>query len=192
MSKIVVLFSILLLSIGLNAQNNEPFEKVSKQYSLEFGARRVSTYSNFNNKASNGVTALFDYAWKLSGYNKKKNAYISVPLGFSMFYADKDTIGNEGMKVLNYGWTVRHELRKDKKFTPYIGYGLLLNQLWINKIDGNAMGHQTKFELGGNYNLKGKMKMYAKIEYSMMRFPALNAKKAMKISTSDIVVGVRF
>ena len=189
----LILLTIVFLSyINLIAQQSEPFEKVTKQYTLELGVRSITHYSDFNNKASMGEGVLFDYAWKLSGYNKKKNAYISVPIGFYIFNADKKSEANEVMRILNYGWTVRHELRKDKKVIPFIGYGLLLNQLWINKIDGNAIGHQTKFEFGANYTIKGKNILFGKIEYSMMRFPSLNNQKAMKISSSDINIGFRF
>ena len=142
----IIYISILSLNILLctTAQGQESmFEKVSKQYSLQTGYSNI-TKSSVNNIATSGYSIEFDYSWKLSGYNKKKSSYITVPIGLRSY--SSRTFNN--VNILFYGWTVRHNLRKNKKWIPYLSYSLLLNQIWYQNIKGNDMGHQTRFAFG--------------------------------------------
>lgn len=170
--------------------------KVPKQYSLEFGYRNLfSVIDNsnalFGNSATNGYGFLFDYAWQLSGLNKKRPAvYLSVPMGYTVIFADNSLSKN--ISLLNYGWTVRHELSVGKPITAFVGYGLLLNTLKIKDTPGGVMGHQTQFEYGYNFKTKSTMKYFAKIQYSYTSFPKLEEKKRIHFQFADLRVGVRF
>jgi hypothetical protein len=171
--------------------------KVPKQYSLEFGYRNLfsvidnSPIAPFLNSATHGYGFLFDYAWQLSGLNKKRPAvFLSVPIGYSVVFADNNLSKN--ISLLNYGWTVRHELAVNKPIVPFVGYGLLLNTLKINGTLGGVMGHQTQFEGGLNFNTKTKLKYFAKIQYSYTSFPKLGVKERIHFQFADIRVGVRF
>lgn len=165
------------------AQNT--FEKVSKQYSFEAGYQYIFK-TDFDSVSPGGYTAMIDYAWKLSGYHKKAPAYISVPLGYSYHPGEINSVS-----ILYYGWTVRHELSKNKKVTPYLGYALLLNQLRETNSEGSIFGHQTKFEFGTNFNLQERLILFAKIEYSFGRFPSLGNSKSNKIQTAEFKIGIR-
>jgi hypothetical protein len=164
-------------------------EKAPKQYSVELGYKYIYS-SGFENKASQGYGILLDYSWMLSGFVNKHKVFLSVPLGYSYMMPDSET--DEPISILNYGWTVRHELLKNKKNVPFLGYALLLNQLRIENIDGSVFGHQTKFELGYNFRNDKKVIYFAKIEYSFTRFPSLGNKKSNKIHAVEVKVGFRF
>ncbi|MFC2138394.1 hypothetical protein ACFLTE_09490 [Bacteroidota bacterium] len=127
MKRIIFLIMIFtLITIELYSKSS-----VTKQKTIEIGCRNIFS-STFENKASSGMMALFDYAWQLSGIKgTSKASYISVPIGYAMLMPN--TISNKLIKILSYGWTVRHELAVDKNAIPYIGYALLLNQLSIDE-----------------------------------------------------------
>lgn len=171
--------------------------KVPKQYSLEFGYRNLfsvidnSTVSPYVNSATHGYGFLFDYAWQLSGLNKKRPAvFLTVPIGYSVLYADNNA--SQRISLLNYGWTTRHELAVDKPVVPFVGYGLLLNTLKIKGTPGGVMGHQTQFEGGVNFNTKAKLKYFVKIQYSYASFPKLGVRERIHLQFADLRVGVRF
>ena len=170
--------------------------KVPKQYSFELGYRNIfSVIDNANallgNSATHGYGFLFDYAWQLSGLNKKRPAvFLSVPMGYTVVFADNDLSKN--ISLLNYGWTVRHELATNKQIVPFVGYGLLLNTLKVKGTPGGVMGHQTQFEYGYNFNAKSRVKYFAKIQYSYTSFPKLGVRERIHFQFADLRVGVRF
>jgi len=178
----------LLLFVTVIPLANAQMEKVPKQYTIEAGY--IYTFDNgFENSGSNGGHFLLDYAWQLSGFHKKKAAYITVPLGYSWLMGQ----GNEkDLRILSYGWTVRHELARDKDFIPFIGYGLLLNQLRQEGTDGSIFGHQTQFEFGFNYNKPERVKPFVKLEYSLIRFPQFGSDKSYRMNHVALKFGVRF
>jgi len=140
-------------------------ERVPKQYGLEFGG----LYGHRNDVSgveSFGVTIMFDYSWQLSGLDGTRAAsYISVPIGYT-YFQDEPTL-----KILSYGWTIRHDLLKDKTVVPFLGYGLLLNQLSDQRDAGKRFGHQTRFDLGCEWFLDKPLHLFTKTEWSMTRFP---------------------
>ncbi len=171
--------------------------KVPKQYSLEFGYRNLfsvidnSPVSPYVNSASHGYGFLFDYAWQLSGLNKKRPAvFISVPIGYAVLMPDN--ADSKRISLLSYGWTTRHEFGVDKPITPFVGYGLLLNTLKIDGTLGGVMGHQTQFEGGVNFKTKSRLKYFAKIQYSYTSFPKLEVKERIHLQFADVRLGVRF
>jgi len=216
--KQTLLISLLFLSFALKA--NSPFisdastgstklykvdslhkyiniNKVPKQYSLEFGYRNLfsvidkSLDAPYVNSASHGYGFLFDYAWQLSGLNKKRPAvFLTVPMGYAVIFPDNST--SKRISMLNYGWTTRHEFGVDKPFTPFVGYGLLLNTLKIDGTPGGVMGHQTQFEGGVNFKTKSRIKYFAKIQYSYTSYPKLGVRERIHLQYADFRVGLRF
>jgi hypothetical protein len=190
MKLICFTLSILIISLSLilSAQDNYP-DRVPKQYSVELGYS-YAPRSDFEHLAGNGITLGFDYAWQLSGINGKKPAvFLSIPLSYTYLFATQP--GDSSASMLTYGWRVRHQLSKGKTVTPYLGYYLLLNQLKIFEHEGSAMGHQTKFEFGLNFNSQ-KTFPFMQLDYSMTRFPSLDTKKSKWIHSLGIRSGVRF
>ena len=193
--KSLFLISLLFLSFALSAQEKASY-KVPKQLSIEGGYRYmlpVVDHSNVlaGNSATNGYGFLFDYGWQVSGLTGTKPAiYLTVPIGYTVILPDN--LLSRQISMLNYGWTVRHELNKIKKFTPFAGYGLLLNTLKIKGTDGGVMGHQTQFELGANLNTNSRLKYFGKIQYSYTSYPKLNDDKRMHFQFIDLRLGARF
>lgn len=187
--KIVISIFVLLVIPGFLLSQLEVKDKVPKQYSLEIGSRYVSS-STFENNATIGYTALFDYAWQLSGFTRKNASFISVPLGYTVLMPETDA--DERMSILSYGWTVRHEIGRDKKWIPFVGYALLFNQLRISGTEGTVFGHQTKFDLGLNLNTKSKVDYFAKVEYSFTRYPSLGQAKSDRMHAFEFKLGLRF
>lgn len=193
-------FILIVLFISsyqyLSAQDGLKSYKVPHQISFETGYRNVFSiidHSNAlnGNSTSNGFGVMLDYGWKVSGFNDKKpNVYLTIPIGYSIIYADNASSKN--ISMLNYGWTVRHEIGKGKKITPFAGYGLLLNTLKINGTEGGNMGHQTRFEFGANLNTKTRLKYFAKIQYSYTSYPQLGDAKRVHFQYLDLRLGVRF
>ena len=197
--------SIFILIFSVNSYNlfaqTELISKVPKQISLEFGYRN-SFYKNTRlsndgsttgilNNATNGYGFLIDYAWQLSGLNGKKPAvFLSVPIGYSVLLPN-DALSKK-ISMLNYGWTIRHELTTNRKPVPFIGYGLFLNNLRVDGIDGSVTGHQTQFEFGTNFNTDKRLKYFAKIQCSYSSYPKLNDTKSLHFMYADLRVGVRF
>ena len=171
--------------------------KVPKQYSLEFGYRNLfsvidnAIISPYTNSATHGYGFLYDYAWQLSGLNKKRPAvFLSVPMGYTVIMPDNST--SKRISMLNYGWTTRHELAVNKPIIPYVSYGLFLNTLKIDGTPGGVMGHQTQFEGGLNFNTKTRLKYFAKVQYSYTSFPKLGVRERIHLQYADVRVGVRF
>lgn len=163
-------------------------EKSPKQFSFTAGYRRDLS-SNFTNKTSTGYNLEAEVAWKVSGFFKKSAVYFGVPLGYT--YSVADTENDLNSYTLFYGWIVRHEIGRDKKTIPFLGYGLLLNQLRIDNTDGSVFGHQTRFEFGLNRQLKKKLFIFAKLEYSYARFPSLGTSTSNKSQFIALKLGVR-
>ena len=182
---ILTLFISLLIS-GLSFA--QQMEKVPKQYSLEAGYRYVLS-SEFNNVAPTGYTFLFDYAWQLSGFGEKKASYITVPIGYTIMPAGSPD--DDPVRIVSYGWTVRHELAKNKKIVPWMGYGLLLNQYSEETVEGRLFGHQTRFSLGVNYMGFDRLIPFAKIEYSMTNFPIWGQDKSKQYNFLEFKLGLR-
>lgn len=181
----------LFLSIAFiwtNAQGQASiFEKVTKQYSLQAGYSNILK-STVNDIATSGYAIEFDYSWKLSGYNKKKSSYITVPIGFRSYSSGSLLNSN----ILFYGWIVRHNLRKNKNWVPYLSYSLLLNQIWYQDIQGNDMGHQTRFTFGFDRRINNISALTFSLNYSLIRFPGLGQNRSEKFSTISLVAGYRF
>ena len=188
-------FAIFFLSTSLTAREKASY-KVPKQLSIEGGYRYmlpVVDHSNVlaGNSATNGYGFLFDYGWQVSGLNGTKPAiYLTVPMGYTVMMPDN--LLSKQISMLNYGWTVRHELNKNKKLIPFAGYGLLLNTLKLKGTDGGVMGHQTQFELGANLNTNSRLKYFGKIQYSYTSYPRLNDDKRMHFQFFDLRIGARF
>lgn len=187
MRKITLFVTFLVIGLSVTAQ--EMMDRVPKQLSFEAGYRYMLA-SEFPNQASHGYTAIFDYAWQLSGFDKKKSSYITVPIGYTVLPADN--ADNASVKIVSYGWTVRHELAKDKKVIPFMGYALLLNQYNQADVPGRLFGHQTRFALGANFMTFGKIIPYAKIEYSMTNYPVWGEDGSRKYNFIGVKVGFRF
>ncbi|GEM_PF-669658 len=174
----------LLLGIGLQAQE---IHRVPKNYALELGYRYLPS-TTFDIKNA-GPTVLFDYAWQLSGFSGKPASFITVPLGYT-FLSQGESRNNA--RILSYGWTVRHHLAAERKAIPYVGYGLLLNQLRMSNLEGSVFGHQTRFDFGYLFTLNEYLRLFAKIEYSYTRYPRLGLQSSDKIHAAELKVGLRF
>ena len=182
--------TLFILIIGILLTQDlisNTIDKVPKQYSIEMGYRMVSA-NDFEGLNSMGTTILFDYAWQLSGFISKKPSYISVPLGYTYLFHGK---GEKSARILSYGWSVRHDLLKEKSWTPFIGYSLVLNQLSIESTEGQLFGHQTKFDFGLDHMISEKLTMFTKIEYSMTRYPQLE-KESSWMRAYEFKFGLRF
>jgi hypothetical protein len=187
MKRILIL---LLFILPTMAQSQDSIMKrVPKQISLEAGYRRI-TGTEMTNKASNGYSVLLDYAWQLSGFHGGHASYISVPLGYTQMMADDDS--SNAARVISYGWTVRHEIKAQKGWVPYFGYGLMLNNYGEKGIDGHQFAHQTRFSFGlNNYNTSN-FQPYAEIDYSMTFYPQWGTKGSMSYKFVEIKIGARF
>ena len=181
------LFLTIFLLFAVLTSNAQSFSRVPKFVSAELGYRYI-TSTSFDIK-NQGMTLLIDYAWQLSGFTGKPAAYISVPLGYTYLFGGNGT--NTG-RILSYGWTVRHDLKSNRKAIPFFGYGLLLNQLKITGTEGSVFGHQTRFDFGYLFKTAKKTSYYTKLEYSYSRYPHLGAKKSDSIHAVEIKTGVRF
>lgn len=181
-----IIFAIIFIALTSSTFALE-IEKAPKHKSLEIGQRYLS--SNTFDMKNMGTTILFDYAWQLSGFTGKPAGYISVPLGYTFFFAGdgKNTGG-----ILSYGWTVRHDLKSNQKTIPFFGYGLLLNQLRLENIEGSVFGHQTRFDFGYEFNSDKKLSQYIKVEYSFTRYPRWGDKESDRMHAFELKGGVRF
>jgi hypothetical protein len=188
MKKYFSIFTLLLLTtLVLNAQ----ISKVPKQYSFEMGYRNHFSTINYPNEAMHGYGFLLDYAWQLSGLDgTKPKVFLSVPMGYTIVMPVDDL--NKKMSMLNYGWTVRHELKKKGDIMPFVGYGLFLNNMKFNGTSGSVTGHQTQFEFGYNFHIKTRLQYFAKIQYSYSSYPQLGSKERIHMQYADLRVGLRF
>jgi len=210
----LILSFLLFFSFFLNAQNDSVFiKKIPHQISFEFGYR-YSFYPNTYllndgsyalldagnnvvpnqtyNSATNGVGLLFDYGWQVGGLTGKKPAiYITIPMGYSIFLPDNP--GSKRVSMLNYGWTIRHDLAtQDKKIIPFVGYGLFLNNFSVEGVPGSVSGHQTQFEGGLNFSTSSSFKYFVKIQGSYSSYPRLGYPKSLHFMYADLRFGVRF
>lgn len=199
MKKTILFFSVIAAAFStIKAQetSDAPFYKVPHQISIEGGYRYVLPVIDNSavlggNSVTNGYGLMLDYGWKVSGFSDhKSNIYLTIPIGYSVMLPDNPS--SVRLSMLNYGWTVRHEIGKGKKITPFAGYGLLLNSLSVKGVDGSVMGHQTRFEFGANLNTSTKLKYYAKLQYSYASFPRLDDDKRIHFQFLDLRLGVRF
>jgi hypothetical protein len=188
------LFTLMMtavFTIGSVKAQQASLKRVPKQISFETGYRILLSVTNFDTDVKHGVGFLVDYAWQLSGLDGSKPAvYISVPLGYTSMIPGSDT--SSELSMLCYGWTIRHQLAKDKKWIPYLGYGLLLNKIRESNRDGSVMGHKTQFEFGYNIKTSRKLQYLIKIQYSYSSFPRLDDKEKIKTHFFDIRAGIRF
>jgi len=175
-----LLFAILI-------SNAQTFSHVPKFISAELGYRFLPSTS-FDVK-NQGMTLLVDYAWQLSGFTGKPAAYISVPLGYTYLFGGN---GANSGSILSYGWTVRHELKSNGKAIPFLGYGLLLNQLRITNTEGAVFGHQTCLNFGYRFKSEKRANYYVRLEYSYSRYPHLGAKKSDSMQALELKTGIRF
>jgi len=186
-----LLFIILLTSPTLFSVQAQTLKKAPKQYSIEIGPRKLFAHSNITLNNANGFGALFDYAWQLSGFDGTKNAsFISVPMGYTILPGND--AATKQISMLNYGWTVRHELTRNKKMIPFVGYGLFLNDLKIKDTEGSVFGHQTEFDFGLNFNTTTRLIYFVKIQYSYTSYPRFNETERIKLHYADLRLGVRF
>lgn len=191
MRKIHLIFISVLIVFSFFSTQAQIFKKVPKQYSLEIGPRNLFSYSNITLNNSQGFGGLFDYAWQLSGFDGTKNAsFISVPMGYTILPGNY--AATKRISMLNYGWTVRHELARNKKIIPFVGYGLFLNDLKIKGTEGSVFGHQTEFDFGLNFNTRTRLKYFVKLQYSYTSYPRFNEPKRIKLHYADLRLGVRF
>lgn len=211
MKKNALLIILIINVASLFAQKDSTIfkliAKVPHQISVEFGYRNsfyqntylttLGTYFDVNspqqiNSATNGVGFLVDYGWQLSGLNGKKPAvYLTVPMGYSILFPDNSA--SKRVSMLNYGWTLRHELAtKDKKIIPFIGYGLFLNNMSVEGVSGSVSGHQTQFEGGVNFKTDTKLNYFVKLQVSYSSYPKLDYNKSLHFMYLDVRAGVRF
>ena len=215
MNKLVfksIIISLFILSpIILFAQKDSVvIKRIPHQISVEFGYRNSfyqNTYlsnagsyigdptttstSQTLNSATHGVGLLVDYAWQLGGFNNKKPAiYLSIPMGYTIMLPDNPA--SKRISMLNYGWTIRHNLAtSDKKLIPFVGYGLFLNNLGIDGVPGSVSGHQTQFEGGLNFSTATKLQYFVKIQGSYSSYPKLGYAKSLYFMYADLRFGVR-
>jgi hypothetical protein len=209
--KAIFIFSCLIISTSVFAQKDSVHLRIPHQISVEFGYR-YSFYPNTgltntgayaaldadkkvlpydHNLTTSGVGILADYAWQFGGFNGKKPAiYLSIPMGYTVLLPDNPS--SKRISMLNYGWTIRHELAtKEKKIIPFIGYGLFLNNLSVDGVSGSVSGHQTQFEGGLNFKTATKLNYFVKLQVSYSSYPKLNAGNSLHFMYADLRLGVR-
>lgn len=185
------ILTTLLLAFLINTLSfSQEFEVVPKVGAIEAGIRFIP-HSSFGIKPI-GWNVQADMAWQVSGFKEKAAAFISVPLGFGKFNGGgADTSLNA--TTLHYGWTIRHNLARDKKFIPFVGYSLLLNQLWLKGTEGHTIGHETRFDFGFDIHPeKIKLVYMIKIEYSHITYPSLGKENSDRIEIFSLKSGIRF
>ena len=212
-SKLIIISLYILSPIFLFAQKDSVFiKRIPHQISVEFGYRNSfyqntyllndGTYALFDgngkvlpnqlyNSANHGVGILVDYAWQLGGFNNKKPAiYLSIPMGYTILLPDNSA--SKRVSMLNYGWTIRHNLAtSDKKLIPFVGYGLFLNNMGVDGVLGSVSGHQTQFEGGLNFSTATKLQYFVKIQGSYSSYPKLGYAKSLHFMYADLRFGVR-
>lgn len=179
-----VQYKTLVLLIAM-VTSTYSFERVPKQYALETGG--IYAHKNeVSQVKSPGVIVMFDYSWQLSGLDGSRAAsFISVPIGYTYFTEDPT------VSILSYGWTIRHNLLKKRSILPFLGYGLLLNQLSFKPEKGKRFGHQTRFDVGCEWKTERPIHLFSKIEWSMTRFPDRLTDDSDWLYSLALKVGVR-
>lgn len=176
---------VFLLLLLLSSSTIYAFERVPKQYALEVGALYAHK-NEYGGPKSPGTVIMFDYSWQLSGLDGSRPAsFISVPIGYNYFFEKPKSA------ILSYGWTIRHNLLKEKKVLPFIGYGLLLNQLSFDGDKGKRFGHQTRFDFGCEWQQQKIVHLFVKTEWSMTRFPDRQTDESDWLYTLALKVGAR-
>lgn len=90
-----------------------------------------------------------EYAWQFGGLDGKKPAtYLGVPLYVSMVLADPSATNGATGTFLSYGFTLRHDLTPPRPVIPFLGYALLVNQLFVNGVEGGVLGHESRLDVG--------------------------------------------
>jgi hypothetical protein len=216
MKKYIILsFVSTLFALNFNilfAQKDSTSHKIPHQISMEFGYRNSfyqntylttdGTYAMLDangkilphqvfNRATNGAGILADYAWQLGGLSNKKPAvYLTIPMGYTVLLPDNPS--SKRISMLNYGWTIRHNLAtNDKKIIPFLGYGLFLNNLAVDGVPGSVSGHQTQFEGGLNFSTATKLQYFVKLQVSYSSYPKLGKAESLHFMYSDLRFGVR-
>ncbi len=208
-------FLILIFTfsiIGLFAQKDSIHFRIPHQISVEFGYRNSfyqntyllndGSYALFDangkvlpnqtyNSATHGVGVLADYAWQFGGFTNKKPAiYLSIPMGYTILLPDNSY--SKRISMLNYGWTIRHNMAtSDKKIIPFVGYGLFLNNMSVEGVEGSVSGHQTQFEGGLNFSSANKLQYFVKLQASYSSYPKLGNAKSLHFIYADLRIGVR-
>lgn len=190
MLRILKTLFFIFLIIQAKSQSEADF-KIPKQMSFEIGYRNIISAKRIEGYSSNGAGALFDYAWKLKGFDGNKNGvYLSVPIGYS--YLPKQETTGYNLSMLNYGWTVRHEFGKKRKLIPFLSYSLFLNHVFRSDKEGSVIGHQTQFDFGYDIKTNKKMRYFAKLTYSYSSYPEFDEPEKIILHFCDFRVGVRF
>lgn len=188
MKFLIATILLLFTFFVAHSQQAKTFDVVPKSYSFEVGTR-YNFQNSFGDIPEIGYSALFDYAWQLSGFLKKMPSSISVPLGYTYFPATNSNISD--FSLLSYGWTVKHQLVRDKKVIPYLGYSLLLNQMKIFGETGSVMGHKTGMGFGLIFNTSPMLKPYLRFEYSLTRFAMFGNKGGERLQGVELCLGLR-
>ncbi len=188
MTQRVTLLMVVLSFLGhiLTAQT---FDRTPKDYAIHLSYNHHLKVP-FANTAIDGVGIELDHSWQLSGYQGGRKAYITVPLGYKYFVPSKKGVANS--RCLYYGWKVRHELKKgNPAWQPFIGYSLLLDQLWLEGVEGNIIGHETRFTFGVDRRISDNLAYILSLDFSYIRFPVLGVKKAPKSMEVALKLGIR-
>lgn len=175
--------------MGVFPLMSQDFDVVPKHKTIEAGFA-YAFRNGFEQVAPASYGAAVDVAWQVSGFRFKKAAYISIPFGY--FYSPATTNDSLSAKRMFYGWTIRHELRKEKQLIPFISYGLLLNQLWISETKGHSMGHETRFDFGADWKVSDGLKITLRLSYSHATFPSFGTSDSESMDFLSLVAGLRF
>ncbi len=185
-----IVFTIVLLALfSITMALGQSLEKTPKDYAIHLSLNHHLRLP-FSQTAKDGIGIELDHSWQLSGYQGGRKAFITVPLGYKYFIPRESTTSNS--RSLYYGWKVRHEWKRgNPRWQPFLGYALLLNQLWIEGVEGNIIGHETRFTLGMERNISTKFAYILSLDYSYIRFPQLGIKKAPKSMEVALKFGIR-
>ena len=185
---VFVLFYLLLWNtVKCSAQ--EVIEKAPRDYAIHISYNRL-TRKPFAQMGPTGTGVELAHSWQLSGFAGGHRVFITVPLGYRYYFGAVDAIHSSN---LYYGWKVRHELKKgNPAWRPFLGYSLLLSQLWLEGREGNILGHETRFTLGADRRLTPKTALVLSLDYSYTRYPQLDVAKAPKAMFLSVKAGIRF
>jgi len=193
MVKLIIFFLALFCITLIKAQEPEN----SNQFSVDIGFRNVfstiwrgQTSKEFSNKASDGYSIYADYAWQFPHKpGKIATSYFAVPIEFTSMFPNSSSYKSSSSWA--YGWALRHEYNFGKTFNPFFGYGLLLNRLAISGTDGEIIGHNTRFDIGLNLNIRKRVLPYVKLQYSYTGYPQLNSSRSYHVQSVLLSAGVR-
>jgi len=185
--KIGLLFLFNAYTIRSMAQE---IEHAPRTYSLETSYKYLAS-SEIDSIARSAISVEGNVGWQMSGYLKKRRIFLSIPLGYQVLLPSQRQ--SQGGGVLFYGVKVLHELtkRKDKKITPWAGYNLLTNQLFLKEHRGRIIGHETRSEVGIFINTKTNLRYKVGLGYSISSYGILD-QQAIKIHGVNLRCGVQF